>query len=531
VGVGSVGRWHVGLSPVIGWRPHWRTVVYVVGALAIGVLLLAGADLAGTGIAHPWTAVIGLVATAVVNRVYVVLAPRGVVLEAIDIAEAPIVALALLLPAGEAVVVFVVASAFMEARLERALIKKVFNVSIRAVGAAIIAIPLDVIAAPNRIGTREIVAAGIGGLGYVAFTAVAIGLVVASVHERSVRSVIRDGLAARALVWLMAVTIGVAAAVLSERAPLALVGFAATLILLGVSTRSAEKLRRESDRLRSLLSATTRIQCAGLVEDQETVLVEVARDALQWKDVEVRYLPPEANEHGRRLYDRGGFGRWLVVRQQSGSDPWLPEDEDAVDLLARSATVAFERTVLQEELARQALLDPLTGVANRRRFDLEIERLIASGQGYSIVLCDLDHFKTVNDRFGHDAGDELLRILTARLAASTRSGDLVARLGGDEFVVVLPGIIRRDDLERVRGSIAAKLEQRVTLGRWQLASLPCSLGIASGPRDGRTAREVLRVADESMYDAKNARNSTVVREAVPRQLLELGEMVNIAASL
>jgi diguanylate cyclase (GGDEF)-like protein len=168
--------------------------------------------------------------------------------------------------------------------------------------------------------------------------------------------------------------------------------------------------------------------------------------------------------------------------------------------------VAADRARLQEELAAQALLDPLTGVANRRSFDAEAARLAAAPRPeFGVVLCDLDHFKTVNDRLGHDAGDELLQIAAARLAASVRSGDLVARLGGDEFVVLLPGVTSQAALEAVRAKIAARFDEPVTLGRWRLSGLPSSIGVASAPRYGRTPRDVLRAADENMYDVKRSR--------------------------
>jgi diguanylate cyclase (GGDEF)-like protein len=496
----------------------WQTVVRVVTALAIVSVALAGADLVRSGIVRPWIAVLGLLATAFVNRVYVVMAQRGRVLEAIDIAEAPLVALGLLLPPGEAVLIFVLASALMEIRLERAPIKKLFNVGVRAVGAALCVVPLSLLDAGENVGPREIIGAVAGAAAYSAFTAVAIALVVASIQERKARSVLREGVGARLLVWGMATTIGLSGAELAHQAPMAVVGIMAALVLLSTSARSAERLQRENERDRHLLTATTRIQSVEAVDEQEAVLVEVARDALLWRDVEVRDRPPGGDERGRQLHAGGGSERWLVVARQPGSDPWLPDDENVVDFLARSASVAYERSTVKEDLARQALLDPLTGVANRRHFDHEVARLAAGRRGYGIVLCDLDHFKTVNDRLGHDTGDDLLRIAAARLTTSVRAGDLVARIGGDEFVVLLPGVTSREALQRIHDTITARFEQRVKIGRWQLSSLPCSLGVALAPRDGRTAREVIRAADESMYDAKRARKS--IRQQVTVSLPE-----------
>lgn len=494
-------------------RPDWRSVVTVVATLAVVVLAVACVDVARTGVVRPWTAAIGLVGTAFVNRVYVVMAQRGRVLEAIDIAEAPVVALALLLPPAEALLVFVAASALMEWRLERARVKKVFNVGVRAVGAVFVVVPLALLGSRDAVALPDVVGAVGGAAAYSAFTAGAIALVVASIQDRSPRSVLREGMGARVLVWFMAVSIGVASADLALQVPIALVGVFAALVLLSMSARSAQRLQRQHERDQHLLEAMGRIQSADEADEQEAVLVEATRDVLQWKDVEVRDRPPVGDERGSQLRANAGSERWLVAARQPGSDPWQPDDANVVDFLAHSATIAFERSAARDDLARQALLDPLTGVANRRHFDREIERLAAGGRGYGIVLCDLDHFKTVNDRLGHDVGDDLLRIAAARLSTSVRTGDLVARLGGDEFVVLLPGVTSPEALRRIRDTIAARFEQRVRVGRWQLSVLPCSLGVAIG-QDGCTARETMRAADKSMYDAKRARRSTHHRVTV-----------------
>ena len=510
-----VGR--VGIHPVTGSserRPDWRTVVSSVATLALVVLAAACIDLARTGVVRPWTAAVGLVATACVNRVYVVMAQRGRVLEALDIAEAPLVALALLLPPGEALLVFVLASALMEIPLERARVKKVFNVGVRTVGAAFVVVPLSVIGSDDTVTRSNVIGAVLGAAGYGAFTAGAIALVVASLQDRSPSTVLGDGLAARMLVWTMATTIGVVGADLALHEPGALAGLLASLVLLAMSALAAQRLQRQHERDQHLLQATGRIQSVDMVEDQEAVLVEAARDVLLWKDVEVRDRPPSGDELGSQLHANRGAERWLIAARQPGSDPWQPDDEVVVDFLAQSATIAFERSVAREDLAKQALLDPLTGVANRRHFDRELQRLAANGAGYGVVLCDLDHFKTVNDRLGHDVGDDLLRIAAARLSTSVRNGDLVGRLGGDEFVVLLPGVISPESLRRIRDTISKRFDQRVRLGKWQLSSLPCSIGVAIGPRDGRTPREVMRVADDSMYDAKRTRRAAPQRVTV-----------------
>jgi diguanylate cyclase (GGDEF)-like protein len=510
---------HMGVHPVTR-SSDWRTVVRLVTCFAAAVLAWAGVDLLRSGVVEPRNAVAGLVVTAVLNRVYVVMARRGRVLEAIDIAEAPLVALCLLLPPGEAVLTFALASALMELRLDRARVKKVLNVGVRTVGAALCVLTVSLLG--------PVAGAVVGALAYGTFTATAIALVVASIQDRPVRSVLRDGLGSRFVVWTLATSVGLAIADLVKQDPLALAGCMAALGLLSMSAHAAERMQREIERDRHLLDATTRIQSTEAIEEQEDVLVEVARDVLLWKDVEVRDRPPGGDERGRQLPSDGVAERWLVVARQPGSDPWLPDDDSVVDFLAHSASAAYERSAVREDLVRQALVDPLTALANRRHFDDELTRLTAARRGYGVVLCDLDHFKMINDRLGHEAGDDLLRIAAARLSTSVRSGDLVARLGGDEFVVLLPGVTSREAVQRVHDTITAKLEQRVKVGRWQLSSLPCSLGVAVCPTDGRTPREVLRAADESMYEAKRLRKSLRQRVTVtlPESTVDLGQLAS-----
>ena len=495
----------MGLHPVR--QPTWQWVVRVIAALAVVTVLAAGLAAFSTGFVRPWTAVLGLVGTALVNRVYVVMAQRGRVLEALDVAEAPLVALALLLPRGEALLTFALASVLMEMTVDRARVKKVFNVGVRIVGAGVLMIPISLLGA-NVLG------AAIGALFYSMLTAVAIALVVASVQDRPLRLVFRDGLESRVFVSVMATVMGLAAAAVALHEPAALAGLVAALILLAVSARSAERLQRQNERVGHLLDTTTRIQRADDVDEQEAVLVAGAKDTLPWKEVEVRDRPPGQTETGRLLRAQNGTERWLVITPQPGSDPWRADDDNIIDFLAHSAEVAYERSALQDNLARQALIDPLTGVANRRHFDQEIRRLAESPRGYGVVLCDLDHFKTVNDRLGHEVGDEILQIAAARLLSSVRSGDVIARLGGDEFAVLLPGVTSREALDRIVETIRSKFDQPVQVSRWQLESLPCSLGAASAQQNGLVPRDVMRAADESMYDVKRGHKASPSRVSV-----------------
>jgi diguanylate cyclase (GGDEF)-like protein len=155
-----------------------------------------------------------------------------------------------------------------------------------------------------------------------------------------------------------------------------------------------------------------------------------------------------------------------------------------------------------DKLADVARTDPLTGLLNRRgfqeRFDQELERARRSGQPLSVVLCDLDRFKQVNDRLGHGHGDEVLRQLAAILTAAKRDLDIAARMGGEEFSVLVPDTDERGAYplaERIRSVVRRRLSQ-------QGQPITISFGVAAFPAQGATGEALLNAADEALYAAK-----------------------------
>jgi diguanylate cyclase (GGDEF)-like protein len=171
--------------------------------------------------------------------------------------------------------------------------------------------------------------------------------------------------------------------------------------------------------------------------------------------------------------------------------------------LRRARSLLGGRRRIATELRYVSQHDPITGLFNRARFESELERATRSSAGGTLILIDLDHFKYVNDSFGHRAGDELL-VEAARIFRSCmRASDTLARVGGDEFAVILPGA----DANEAR-AVASRLLQ----GLRREANVPSPFGnrrvtasIGAAPFDGRTtAEELLVEADIAMYDAKDA---------------------------
>lgn len=160
-----------------------------------------------------------------------------------------------------------------------------------------------------------------------------------------------------------------------------------------------------------------------------------------------------------------------------------------------------ERRRLEEELRNLAVTDPLTGVYNRRHFQKELQREMSRSDRYtcpfSLIMLDIDHFKEVNDRFGHEAGDRVLKELTAKIIGRIRTSDLLARWGGEEFLIMLSDTKLRQAL-----SLAEDILHQLQTGTFSgVGRVTASFGIAEH-RAGEGMDELLTRVDNLMYRAK-----------------------------
>jgi diguanylate cyclase (GGDEF)-like protein len=172
---------------------------------------------------------------------------------------------------------------------------------------------------------------------------------------------------------------------------------------------------------------------------------------------------------------------------------------------------------LHEQLRDQALRDPLTGLYNRRYLEETIERELAraarNNRPVAIVMCDLDHFKLVNDTHGHMAGDEVLRVFAELLKTHARGSDIVCRFGGEEFVMFLPDMppaVAYQRAEKLRTELAAK---RITVGA-AVIQVTASFGVAAFPENGKTMDSLINAVDAAMYQAKEAGRDRIVVSSV-----------------
>ena len=215
----------------------------------------------------------------------------------------------------------------------------------------------------------------------------------------------------------------------------------------------------------------------------------------------------------------------LLKALDLGVNDILPRPVDPEELEARARTQIKRKRYadfLKQKLdysLEMAVTDALTGLHNRRYMAGQLQGLMSrAGQGgdpVAVLVMDIDHFKLVNDSFGHDAGDEVLREFGVRLATNVRAIDLPCRLGGEEFVVVMPGASLEDATrvaDRIRRDVAA--QPFPIMGGVEGLTITVSVGVAASTGDGDTPEALLKRADEGVYEAKaHGRNQVIARAA------------------
>ena len=200
-----------------------------------------------------------------------------------------------------------------------------------------------------------------------------------------------------------------------------------------------------------------------------------------------------------------------------------PAKQSLALALSEQAAMALANLELREKLRLQALRDPLTGLLNRRFIeewlDQEVARTDQSGRSFGVIMADIDHFKQINDVYGHDAGDQLLKAVAQAIRQSLRPSDLPCRFGGEEFLLMLADVdhevlAARADLVRERVG-AIELEHR----GGSLPRVTLSAGIALYPQHGMTGNAVISAADTALYAAKSTGRNRVLT-AVPTAQLD-----------
>ena len=199
----------------------------------------------------------------------------------------------------------------------------------------------------------------------------------------------------------------------------------------------------------------------------------------------------------------GAIGVMTLYR--AASDAFSRDHLRILLAISSKVSLAIENALIFRQVEDSATTDYLSGLPNARslflRLDSEVARCKRSKEPLCVVVCDLDGFKQINDRFGHLEGNKVLRLVAETLRTRCREYDYVARMGGDEFVLLLPG----SDRKSIQGRIGELRQILIGTGSPGAGDISLSLGEAYYPEDGSDAEELLAEADRRMYKAKQFR--------------------------
>jgi two-component system, chemotaxis family, sensor kinase Cph1 len=215
------------------------------------------------------------------------------------------------------------------------------------------------------------------------------------------------------------------------------------------------------------------------------------------------------DEQGR-LRPRTSFAAWKeTVRGRS--QPWSELELENASLLREQLLRLREAQKLhksEEHVRYLANYDALTGLLNRHSINLRLEECVqkatADHSSLAVLFIDLDHFKPVNDRYGHAAGDKILKITANRMQHKVRPEDILGRLGGDEFIVILPGLKLETDALKVVARILRAVEKPIEIGNGVRASVTASIGLSRFPVDGSSSEALISRSDMAMYRVKGS---------------------------
>ncbi len=189
------------------------------------------------------------------------------------------------------------------------------------------------------------------------------------------------------------------------------------------------------------------------------------------------------------------------------------KDLKMLEIIGSQVASIIENIKLLNRLENMAYTDGLTALFNYRYFIRELEKEIKRAKRYnyeiSLIMIDIDDFKKVNDLFGHNTGNAVLKKLSEILSSSIRDIDIIARYGGEEFVILLPNT-KKENAKILAERIRRRVEERFEIDSQSLPSITITLGISSFPRDGRDMEELIKKADIALYYGKNMGKNTTV---------------------
>ncbi|HUA08996.1 MAG TPA: diguanylate cyclase [Candidatus Acidoferrales bacterium] len=260
-------------------------------------------------------------------------------------------------------------------------------------------------------------------------------------------------------------------------------------------------------------------------------------DAPDFRDDPVRSIAPWRSYFGVPLVVFNEHYGALVFAGRAPREGGLdPSERDMAQLIALFVSAALERAEQNERIEQMAFNDALTGLPNRVLFNDRIEQTIATARrydrGFAVMYLDVDHFKLVNDKYGHATGDAALQEVAHRLRLATRESDTISRFGGDEFVILQPIVDGPSDAADLARKLNVAMQDPVVIDGVP-HKVRLSIGIALYPSDGSTIESLMEAADRALYrakkegrnrwcfaDAENARRTLTKPRVIRREAAE-----------
>lgn len=192
---------------------------------------------------------------------------------------------------------------------------------------------------------------------------------------------------------------------------------------------------------------------------------------------------------------------------QEGAQDYLLKGRIDSEILIRSIRYAIERKKTDLQLKQLAFFDHVTGLANHAQLTIVFNQMLKRARRYreniAVLFLDLDYFKSINDTYGHDIGDGVLKAVGERLQSNTRSADIAARIGGDEFVVVLEKSRSVEDDALFTKKLLLSINEPISIDKLSI-SIQASIGISRFPDNGNDVVTLLKCADAAMYNSKES---------------------------
>lgn len=231
-------------------------------------------------------------------------------------------------------------------------------------------------------------------------------------------------------------------------------------------------------------------------------------------------FPPTMRSQLALPFELEGGGRYALLAARAGGESLADVHPVVLENLVGQIQAALSAAQKYDRIRREVVTDPLTNLYNRRFFqkraEEEIARSLRHQQPMSLLMLDVDHFKDINDRYGHQTGDRVLQTVATFLHESVRKTDVCGRYGGEEFVLLLPSTPGRNAVylaNRLRTQIADILFTGLGIDRDVRVTV--SGGVATCPRDATGYEDLLRRADEALYEAKDAGRNRIVQAGIP----------------